>query len=120
MRRIKSIFKKIVHGEQKLSLEPYELECLLDDQIGNGDQKAATITLKRLGRQLFPKERLALINSCILNKRFCDAFFLTQELKTCSEKNLLLEKIVRGAAFSDDISTARAAALYLEQIGKGS
>ena len=120
MCRIKSILKKIVHGEQKRSLESYELVCLLDDQIGNGDQKAVNVTLKRLGRQLFPKERLDLINSCILNKRFWDAFFLSQGLPSNIEKKILLEKIVRDAAFADDISTARCAALYLEQMEKGS
>lgn len=108
--------KKLQKPVENVYREPFELEIYLDEQINHGDVSGAQLTLKRLGRNFFREERISLINKCIETKKFAEALYLVRGLSYNDELENILITIVREAAFADDISTARYAALLAEQM----
>jgi len=114
--KLMEFFKKLLpqHAPQAV-LSSSELERLLSEQLADGNVFGALATLKKLGRPFPERQRVALIRGCLTKKHFAEAFYLTRALPPESERSEFFQIIVRGAAFADDFSTARAAALLLER-----
>ena len=72
--------------------------------------------LVKLDRPFALTDRLAMIPRCLENKKFTEAYYLARVLPSNAEKKSLLDCIAKQAAFGDDYSTARSAALLSEQI----
>ena len=114
--KLMKFFKKLsAQPASQTALSPPELERLLSEQIADGNLFGALATLKKLRRLFSKQERVALIEGCLLKKQFAEAFYLTRALFPENRREEFFQIIVREAAFADDFSTARAAALLLER-----
>lgn len=112
IRVIKGLF---LRPRQAVQYSPFELELLLDKQLEQGKVFGALATLKKLGRPFGEEERVALIKGCLATKSYAEAFYLARALSLESARLELMQMIAYEAARGEDFSTARAAALCLEQ-----
>lgn len=110
------IKKIICRPIQELEASQETLEALLEVKTHKGDVYGVLGILDRLNRSFALIDRLALIQGCLENKKFCEAFYLARDLPTNADKRIFLDRISKEAAFGDDYSTARNAALLSEKI----
>ncbi len=111
-------FSKKIFGlpNQELDASPERLETLLEEKKHKGDVFGVLRILERLNRSFEITDRLALLNGCLENNKFCEAYYLARELPTNAEKRDFMDRISKQAAFGADYSTARNAALFSERI----
>ena len=110
-------FKQIFRIQtQEASIAPDALETLLDAGRTKGDVYGVLRILDKLNRPFGVTDRLALMHGCLENKKFCEAFYLVRDLPTNIEKKNFLDRLSKQAAFGDDYSTARSAALLSERM----
>ena len=107
-------WRKFPEKGQREASVPYELERLLDEQIGKADFFGAFATARRLGRAFFPEERVRLVTGCLGRMRFAEAFLVARDFPPGTQKSSLLQAIARGAAFEGDLYTAWNAARLLK------
>jgi len=110
-------FKKIFGlPTQEFDASPETLESLLEVKKHKGDVFGVLRILDRLHRSFEISDRLAVLNGCLENNKFCEAFYLARDLPSNAEKKDFLDRISRQAAFGADYSTARNAALLSERM----